>query len=108
MNVRTNHVHVVVAIGEKRPKDVLIALKANATRQLREDGLWTHEHTPWADKGINAISGTRKASGKHATMLLMSKVTSYPTSTGGEKNPVASAPGSDPTTSTAPSPTEPN
>ena len=51
INVRTNHVHVVIAIGVKKPKDVLIALKANSTRQLREDGLWFHEHTPWADKG---------------------------------------------------------
>ena len=31
--------------------DVLIALKANATRQMREDELWPHEHSPWADKG---------------------------------------------------------
>jgi REP element-mobilizing transposase RayT len=51
INVRTNHIHAVVAIGGKRPKDALIALKANATRQLREDGLWVHEHTPWAEKG---------------------------------------------------------
>ena len=51
MNIRTNHVHVVICIGVKRPKDVLIALKANATRQLRADGLWPHEHSPWADKG---------------------------------------------------------
>ncbi|MGD9564430.1 MAG: transposase [Pyrinomonadaceae bacterium] len=51
INVRTNHVHVVIAIGAKRPKDVLIALKANATRQMREDRLWPYEHTPWADKG---------------------------------------------------------
>jgi len=51
INVRTNHIHVVIGIGAKRPKDALIALKANATRQLREDGLWPHDHTPWADKG---------------------------------------------------------
>lgn len=51
INIRTNHVHVVICIGSKRPKDVLIALKANSTRQLREDGQWPHEHSPWADKG---------------------------------------------------------
>ena len=51
INVRTNHIHVVVCIGPKKPKDALIALKANATRQLREDRLWLHEHSPWADKG---------------------------------------------------------
>ncbi|HQU91082.1 MAG TPA: transposase [Pyrinomonadaceae bacterium] len=51
INVRTNHIHAVVRIGPKKPKDALIALKANATRQLREDGLWDLEHSPWADKG---------------------------------------------------------
>ncbi|MCC6452166.1 MAG: transposase [Acidobacteria bacterium] len=51
INVRTNHIHVVISIGSKKPKDALIALKANATRQLREDSLWLDEHSPWADKG---------------------------------------------------------
>ena len=50
INVRTNHVHAVVRIGAKKPKDALIALKANATRQLREEDLWTYEHTPWAEQ----------------------------------------------------------
>jgi REP element-mobilizing transposase RayT len=39
-NVRTNHVHVVVAIGETRPVLALNALKANATRRMRLDGIW--------------------------------------------------------------------
>ena len=30
---------------------VLNAFKANATRQLREDGLWSYPFSPWADKG---------------------------------------------------------
>ena len=51
INTRTNHAHSVIAIGAKSPDLALIALKANATRQLREDGLWVHEHSPWADKG---------------------------------------------------------
>ncbi|CAN5418330.1 transposase [soil metagenome] len=51
INVRTNHIHVVICIGAKKPKDALIALKANATRHLRNDNLWNHENTPWADKG---------------------------------------------------------
>ncbi|MBP6213687.1 MAG: transposase [Pyrinomonadaceae bacterium] len=51
INIRTNHVHVVVEIGAKSSKSVLIALKANATRQLRSDGLWCSDETPWADKG---------------------------------------------------------
>ena len=50
-NVRTNHVHVVVSIGEKKPEVALNAFKANATRQMRQDGCWPHEHSPWVDKG---------------------------------------------------------
>ena len=49
-NVRTNHVHTVVTANRK-PSLVLNAFKANATRQLREDGLWHHSFSPWADKG---------------------------------------------------------
>jgi REP element-mobilizing transposase RayT len=51
VNVRTNHVHTVVAAGQKKAAVVLNALKANATRQLRKDGLWDHSFSPWAAKG---------------------------------------------------------
>ena len=50
INVRTNHVHTVVT-AEKDPSIVLNAFKANATRQLREDRLWSYEFSPWADRG---------------------------------------------------------
>jgi len=50
LNVRTNHVHTVVSANRK-PELVLIAFKANATRQLRKDGLWSHGFSPWARKG---------------------------------------------------------
>jgi REP element-mobilizing transposase RayT len=49
--VRTNHVHIVVTAPNKKPEIVLNAFKANGTRQLREDGLWPHPFSPWADKG---------------------------------------------------------
>ena len=49
-NVRTNHVHTVVT-ANRNPGLVLNALKANATRQLRQDQLWPHQSSPWADKG---------------------------------------------------------
>ena len=42
INIRTNHVHVVIAVGAKRPTNALIAIKANATRQMREDGSARH------------------------------------------------------------------
>ena len=49
-NVRTNHVHVVVSAG-CHPEVVLRALKANATRKMREAGCWTSDEPPWARKG---------------------------------------------------------
>ena len=52
VNVRTNHGHIVVT-ANCIPEVVLNALKANATRQLREEELWTHPFSPWADKGSN-------------------------------------------------------
>jgi REP element-mobilizing transposase RayT len=53
MNVRTNHVHVVVSIGIKKPEAALGAFKANATRRMRETGCWRSDSSPWADKGSN-------------------------------------------------------
>jgi len=49
-NVRTNHVHVVVS-GPCHPEVILRALKANATRKMREKGCWNSTQTPWAEKG---------------------------------------------------------
>jgi REP element-mobilizing transposase RayT len=50
INVRTNHVHSVVTANRK-PSLVLNAFKANATRELRQKGLWIFPFSPWADKG---------------------------------------------------------
>ncbi|MEO8042494.1 MAG: transposase [Acidobacteriota bacterium] len=50
-NIRTNHVHIVATVGDKQPDLVLTAFKANATRHMREDGLWPFDHSPWAEKG---------------------------------------------------------
>jgi REP element-mobilizing transposase RayT len=49
-NIRTNHVHTVVSANAK-PEQVLSAFKANATRMLREAGLWRSERSLWARKG---------------------------------------------------------
>ena len=51
LNVRTNHVHVVVSIGSGKPERALNALKAYATRKMRQNGHWQKQHTPWADRG---------------------------------------------------------
>lgn len=50
VNVRTNHVHVVVSANRK-PEAVLSALKANSTRAMRETGFWTSELSPWEFRG---------------------------------------------------------
>jgi REP element-mobilizing transposase RayT len=51
VQARTNHVHTVASIGLTKPERALNAFKANATRQMRQDKVWEHQHTPWADKG---------------------------------------------------------
>ena len=51
INIRTNHVHTVVNTGGKIGELALNAFKANATRQMREDGCWPRDRSPWADKG---------------------------------------------------------
>jgi REP element-mobilizing transposase RayT len=51
LNVRTNHAHIVVAIGTGKPEATLNAFKANATRQMRKDGCWMSDATPWVEKG---------------------------------------------------------
>ena len=51
LNVRTNHVHIVVSIGPDKPERALNAFKAYGTRRMRQDGNWQEPHSPWADKG---------------------------------------------------------
>ncbi|MGH9823000.1 MAG: transposase [Blastocatellia bacterium] len=50
LNVRTNHVHLVVS-AVSRPEPMLSAFKANATRKMRESKCWSHTHSPWSDGG---------------------------------------------------------
>ncbi|MBS1793538.1 MAG: transposase [Acidobacteria bacterium] len=61
VNVRTNHCHSVVDIGNESSKKALNALKANATRQMREDGWWPFDHSPWAEKGSRRFLWTEKS-----------------------------------------------
>jgi REP element-mobilizing transposase RayT len=51
ISARTNHVHTVLSIGGAKSSRALNALKANATRQMKEDGNWNRSNSPWADKG---------------------------------------------------------
>ena len=40
-----------VGVANCDPEIVLIALKANATRKMREAGCWNSSKTPWAKRG---------------------------------------------------------
>ncbi len=67
VNVRTNHAHSVISIGAYDPDRALGALKANATRQMREAGCWTSDRTLRGRKraaaddcGMNAVFGRRR------------------------------------------------
>jgi REP element-mobilizing transposase RayT len=59
-NVRTNHVHAVVT-ANRGPTLVLNALKANATRQLRQEKLWLHPFSPWVHKGSKIFLWTERS-----------------------------------------------
>jgi REP element-mobilizing transposase RayT len=62
INVRTNHVHTVVSIGQIKPEKVLNAFKAYTTRKMRENRCWELEKSPWVDKGSNRYLWNEKAS----------------------------------------------
>ena len=59
LNIRTNHVRAVVSANQK-PDAVLIALKANATRSMKEAGCWKSEISPWAHCGSKKYLWTEK------------------------------------------------
>jgi REP element-mobilizing transposase RayT len=50
VNVRTNHAHTVVS-AQRDPEHVLVALKATATRHMRDAGCWPYDRSPWAAGG---------------------------------------------------------
>ena len=68
-NVRTNHVHTVV-VANKDSETVLVAFKANATRKLREAGLWSYNFSPWARKGSKRKLWTEKSVGRAIEYVL--------------------------------------
>ena len=51
LNVRTNHVHVALGSGQKPGKEVLVALKVNSTRVLRNEALCEARRSPWSKGG---------------------------------------------------------
>lgn len=61
INVRTNHVHTVISIGDTKPMVALKSLKSNATRKLREEGVWQEQHSPWAQMGSRRYLWTERS-----------------------------------------------
>ena len=59
VNARSNHVHTVVTANCK-PERVLSAVKANATRKLKEAKCWDCSGSPWAYRGSRRYLWTEK------------------------------------------------
>lgn len=58
-NIRSNHVHAVISATCK-PERILNALKANATRKMRESGCWASDRTPWVRRGSKRYLWTER------------------------------------------------
>ena len=61
LNVRTNHVHIVVSTGNNSAKSALNAFKAYSTRNLKKNNLWNFDHSPWSDKGSERFLWNEKS-----------------------------------------------
>ena len=59
LNVRSNHVHCVISANRK-PEAVLSAIKANATRTMRENRCWMSDQSPWAHRGSKKYLWTER------------------------------------------------
>jgi REP element-mobilizing transposase RayT len=69
-SVRTNHAHAVVSIEIKKPELALNAFKANATRQMREDGCWRMAHSAWVDRGSKRYLWNERSVGQAIDYVL--------------------------------------
>ncbi|HYW73509.1 MAG TPA: transposase [Pyrinomonadaceae bacterium] len=74
VNVRSNHIHCVVT-AQYKARSVMTALKANATRAMRDVDCWRGDLSPWSrggskkylwteDELIRAITYVREHQGK--------------------------------------------
>jgi REP element-mobilizing transposase RayT len=59
LNIRTNHAHCVIT-ANCDPRIVRNALKANATRAMREAGCWRSDLSPWSRGGSNKYLWTER------------------------------------------------
>ena len=58
-NIRSNHVHSVITAPCK-PRKILNALKANATRNMKKAGCWLSDESPWVQGGSKRYLWTEK------------------------------------------------
>jgi REP element-mobilizing transposase RayT len=59
LNVRSNHVHSVLKANCSSRK-ARAALKANATRTMRESGCWESDRSPWSGGGSRRFIWTQE------------------------------------------------
>jgi REP element-mobilizing transposase RayT len=72
INVRTNHVHVVVDAVEPASK-MLNAIKARATRELREQQVFPPDQPIWTERGNKGMLRSRQALQRAITYVLESQ-----------------------------------
>jgi len=60
LNVRSNHIHIVVSALDKKPEQVMSDLKAKATNVLRKAHVVTQEQKPWGRHGSTVYLFTQK------------------------------------------------
>ncbi len=51
LNVRTNHVHVVVAVNDVKPEKIMADMKARATFRMRKAGYLAADQKLWSEHG---------------------------------------------------------
>ena len=51
INVRSNHIHLVVTAVETKPEKVMSDMKAKATRVLRKMKVISEDRKPWTEHG---------------------------------------------------------
>ncbi len=69
LNVRTNHVHVVVAALDVPPEKIMADFKAYATRKLREHGLVAADTKIWTHHGSTKYVWTNESLGRAITYV---------------------------------------
>lgn len=60
LNVRTQHVHVVIN-ALKTPEAVMNSLKSWCTRRMHEQNIWVYDYSPWSHHGSTRYIWSQEA-----------------------------------------------